>query len=120
LSNGGGESSWFNGGGEANQSRPAPEGAADGRSPSTPLGRSVASIPNGSPSRHVLLSPPPPPLGTLGRRPRFKTRVIPRSAEIDAAEAQLDNALLAVIGGSPAGGNSSSSSKHSLAILLGH
>jgi hypothetical protein len=74
---------------------------------STPPGGVATSTPEGSPSRHILLSPPPPPsppvlppLGTPHCWTRFETRVIPRTTEIDAVEALLGNALVALIGGS--------------------
>jgi hypothetical protein len=52
---------------------------------------------------HHLPTPPPHPrspvaLGAPSRRPWFEKRIIPRSTAIDAAEAQLDNALFAVVG----------------------
>jgi hypothetical protein len=38
-------------------------------------------------------------MGAPSRRLRFETRVIPHSVAVDAVEAQLDNALLAMVGG---------------------
>jgi hypothetical protein len=38
-------------------------------------------------------------MGAPRQRPRFETRVIPRTTEIDSVEALLDNALFAVVGG---------------------
>jgi hypothetical protein len=51
----------------------------------------------GSPSRHILLSLPPssPPLGVMRCRPRFETRILPRTAVVDAVEAELTSALVA-------------------------
>jgi hypothetical protein len=85
--------------------------ATEGRHSASPPGHSAASMPEGSLSCHVLPSPPHPPsppppphprslvaLGAPSRRPWFEKRIIPRSTAIDAAEAQLDNALFAVVG----------------------
>jgi hypothetical protein len=55
-----------------------------------------------STSRHVLPSLPPSPLPLRDpcRRPRFELRVIPCTEAMDAAEAQLGLALVAMVGGS--------------------
>jgi hypothetical protein len=54
----------------------------------------------GSPPSHVLPSPPPspPPFGDSRRRHRFETRILPCTASIDAAEAELATALVMIIG----------------------
>jgi hypothetical protein len=70
-----------------------------------PPASSAASTPTGSSSWYSMLSPPPPPLGpepvgSLSRRPRFETCIIPRTPAMNAAEAQLSNTMLAMVGGS--------------------
>jgi hypothetical protein len=69
----------------------------------TPPGASARSTPEGSPSRHMLPSPPPPPpqepRGDPRRRPRFELRIIPRPVVINAAEEVLSSALVATVGG---------------------
>jgi hypothetical protein len=78
-----------------------------GRCSPTPPGRSGASTLDGSPSRHMLPSPPrppsspsPPPMSPPSRRPRFEMQIIPWNAAIDTADAQLEIALFAVVEGS--------------------
>jgi hypothetical protein len=84
---------------------------------STPLNMDQASMLEGSPSRHILPSPPPesppylqgsppppspPPPGPSGAAecPRhFELRVIPRTQAMNEAEAALANALVMMVGG---------------------
>jgi hypothetical protein len=59
-------------------------------------------MPDGSPPRHVLPSPPPiPPVqpDDQSRQPCFELRVTPLTLEIDSAEEVHGNALVAVVGG---------------------
>jgi hypothetical protein len=59
----------------------------------------VEATRKGSPSRHILPSPPPshPPLRVPSHRPRFELWVLPRMPVVNAAEAELASAL---VGGS--------------------
>jgi hypothetical protein len=63
----------------------------------TPSSQGTQATPEGSPSRHILLLLPPssPPLGVMRCRPRFETRILPRTAVVDAVEAELTSALVA-------------------------
>jgi hypothetical protein len=69
---------------------------------STPLGSVAGSTTKRSPSLHACPSPlsplPPSPSRVLRHRPRFELQVIPRTTAMDMAEAELENALVAVEG----------------------
>jgi hypothetical protein len=78
-----------------------------GRCSPTPPCCSGASTLDGSPSRHMLPSPPrppsspsPPPMRPPSQRPRFEMQIIPWNTAINTAEAQLEIALFAVVEGS--------------------
>jgi hypothetical protein len=69
----------------------------------TPLGLGSSPTSDGSPSHHILSSSPSSllSLGDLRRRPMFETRVLPRYATMDVAEAELTLALVAIVGRGP-------------------
>jgi hypothetical protein len=66
-----------------------------------PSSQGTLSTPEGSPSHHILVSPPPspPPLRASRHRPRFETKVLPRTTTVDAVEVKLTPALVTMIGG---------------------
>jgi hypothetical protein len=71
-----------------------PDQSGSATSPN-PLG---GSTPDGPRRATPSSPPPPPPLGTSQCRPRFEERILPRTAEMDAAEEQLRFSLVALLG----------------------
>jgi len=72
-----------------------------GRAPSLPEVCAPSPLREDGPSSPLPSSPPSPrPIGDPSRRPKSEICVIPRSLEIDAADARLSScALVAVVGG---------------------